>query len=78
MAPDGTGERMIATGDVVEDPSWSGNGRYLIYTNQITKRYKRKLAMVDLTGYNHQLIKTPGEAAYGVWSPITASPLDSD
>jgi TolB protein len=70
MAPDGTGERMIADGWLVEAPCWSANGRYLIFSKQNSVRDKSSLYMVDLTGYNLRPINTPKEAQDGAWSPL--------
>lgn len=70
MAPDGTGERMIANGWLVEAPCWSANGRYLLFTKQNSAKDKSSLYMVDMTGYNLRLINTPKEAEDGAWSPL--------
>ncbi|MDP4724815.1 MAG: Tol-Pal system beta propeller repeat protein TolB [Alphaproteobacteria bacterium] len=70
MAPDGTGERMIANGWLVEAPCWSANGRYLLFTKQNSARDKSSLYMVDMTGYNLRPISTPKEAEDGAWSPL--------
>ncbi|MDP3371810.1 MAG: Tol-Pal system beta propeller repeat protein TolB [Candidatus Paracaedibacteraceae bacterium] len=70
MAPDGTGERMIAAGWLVEAPCWSANGRYLLFSKQNSVNDKSQLHMVDLTGYNLRSIKTPKEAQDGAWSPL--------
>jgi len=34
MRPDGSGERMIATGWLVEAPTWAPNGRVLMFFRQ--------------------------------------------
>ncbi|MES2252893.1 MAG: Tol-Pal system beta propeller repeat protein TolB [Pseudomonadota bacterium] len=70
MAPDGTGERMIADGWLVEAPCWSANGRYLLFAKQNSVKDKSSLYMVDMTGYNLRLINTPKEAEDGAWSPL--------
>lgn len=74
MSPEGVGERMIADGWLVEDSCWSGNGRYLIFTKQLSIKHKTKLFMVDLTGYNQRWINTPSAASNGTWSPLVAAP----
>ncbi len=73
MSPDGTNERMIADGWLVEDPCWSSNGRYLIFTKQTSINQKAELYMVDLTGYNLHKIETKGNASNGAWSPIASN-----
>lgn len=70
MASDGSGERMIADGWLVEAPCWSANGRYLIFSKQASAKSKSQLYMIDLTGYNLRPIKTPSEAQDGAWSPL--------
>ena len=70
MTPDGTGERMIADGWLVEAPCWSANGRYLLFAKQNSARDKSSLYMVDMTGYNLRPINTPKEAEDGAWSPL--------
>lgn len=73
MGIDGTGERMIADGWLVEEPCWSGNGRYLIFTKQLSVRQPTRLYIVDLTGYNQQWIQTKTAAYNGTWSPLVDS-----
>ena len=34
MKPDGTKERILTTGYLVEGPSWSPNGRLLVFTHE--------------------------------------------
>ncbi len=72
MFDDGTGERMIAKGHIVESPTWSTNGRRIIFYEQSpTKDGNDKLTLqsVDITGYNHEVIKTPTGASDPAWSP---------
>lgn len=70
MAPDGTGERTITNGWLVEAPCWSANGRYLLFTKQNSANDKSSLYMVDMTGYNLRPIRAPKEAEDGAWSPL--------
>ncbi len=75
MRPDGTSERLLTESFLDEAPTWSPNGRVLIYFRQtptdssggggITKLYS-----VDLTGYNLREIKTPTDASDPAWSPL--------
>lgn len=72
MFEDGTGERLIAKGYTVESPTWSPNGRRIIfYEGKPTKDGDEKLTLqsVDITGYNHEVIKTPTGASDPAWSP---------
>lgn len=72
MRPDGKGERLLAKGFLVEAPTWSPNGRVLMFFRQ--ERAGRgggrpKLFSIDLTGYNEREIVTPTAASDPAWSP---------
>lgn len=75
MRPDGTGERLLAQGYLVEAPTWAPNGRVLIYFKQFPsdssgRGGKTKLYSIDLTGYNEREIVTPVDASDPAWSPL--------
>lgn len=74
MFPDGTGERLLANGYLVEGPTWSPNGRVLMYFRQEAGSSRSnapvKLYSIDLTGYNERMIVTPGEGSDPAWSPL--------
>lgn len=73
MFDDGTGERLIADGYMVESPTWSPNGRRIIFYEQTpTKDGQDKLTIqsIDITGYNHETIKLPTGASDPAWSPL--------
>lgn len=74
MYPDGSGERLLSSGYLVEGPTWSPNGRVIIYfrQDQGTSRSNApvKLYSIDLTGYNERMIVTPAEASDPAWSPL--------
>ena len=74
MYPDGSGERLLADGYLVEGPTWSPNGRVLMYFRQDrgTSRANApvKLYSIDLTGYNERMVVTPAEASDPAWSPL--------
>ncbi|MBA4118411.1 MAG: Tol-Pal system beta propeller repeat protein TolB [Candidatus Puniceispirillum sp.] len=69
MKPDGSGERLLATGWLVEEPSWAPNGRVILFTREDTKG-RSKLYSIDLTGRNEREIPTPTDASDGTWSPL--------
>ncbi len=69
MKPDGSGERLLAQGYVIDDPCWAPNGRVIIFT-RIDPSGKSRIYVIDLTGYNERLISTPTDAAGGSWSPL--------
>jgi TolB protein len=69
MKADGSGERVLAQGYMVESPTWSPNGRVLMFTKQ-ERKGPMKLHTIDLTGYNEREIPTPSHALAASWSPL--------
>lgn len=69
MYPDGTGERILADGYLVEGPTWSPNGRVLMFFRQ-DRGSPVRLYTIDLTGYNERRVVTPSEASDPAWSPL--------
>ena len=68
---DGSGERIISTGYLTESPSWSPNGRTLIF-NKVSKSNERLVSSIftiDITGNLEKKIATPGEASDPDWGP---------
>ncbi len=75
MKPDGTGERLLAQGFLVEAPTWAPNGRVLMYFAQSPTRAdgsggRSRLFSIDLTGYNQREMLTPQNASDPAWSPL--------
>ena len=76
IRPDGTGERLLTKGYLVEGPTWSPNGRVLMYFKQTPPTDNRgrgqvsKLYSIDLTGYNERQVGTPLDASDPAWSPL--------
>lgn len=75
MRPDGTGERLLTESFLDEAPTWSPNGRVLIFFRQTRTTSSggggiTKLYSVDLTGYNLRQIETPTDASDPAWSPL--------
>lgn len=75
MRPDGRGERLLTESFLDEGPTWSPNGRVLIFFRQ--EPYRRdgrgggaSLWSVDLTGYNLRRVVTPLDASDPAWSPL--------
>ena len=66
IRPDGSGERMLASGHLVEGPTWSPNGRVILYSHQDRSK-KDKIYSVDITGYNEHEIKTSFDAIDPEW-----------
>ncbi|MGE4061765.1 MAG: Tol-Pal system beta propeller repeat protein TolB [Rhodospirillaceae bacterium] len=70
MKPDGSGERLLAQGFLVESPTWAPNGRVLMYFAQSRNGGRTRLYSIDLTGYNQREIITPQDASDPAWSPL--------
>ena len=75
MRPDGSGERQLAKGFLVEGPTWAPNGRVLMFFRQSPSDSKggggrTRLYSVDLTGENEIEIITPLDASDPAWSPL--------
>ena len=75
MRTDGTGERLLTENFYQEAPSWSPNGRIIIFyretkTDDKGKGFSAKLWSIDLTGYNERLVKTETDASDPSWSSL--------
>ena len=75
MRPDGSGERLLTENFYQEAPSWSPNGRVLIFyretkTDAQGKGFSAKLWSIDLTGYNERLIETETDGSDPSWSSL--------
>jgi TolB protein len=74
MHPDGSGERMLTKGFLVEAPTWAPNGRVLSYFRQTRSdsrgRFTSKIYTIDLTGFNEREVATPIDASDPAWSPL--------
>lgn len=74
MRTDGKGERLLTDAYQDEGPTWSPNGRVLMFFR--TPPYDAQgnggrpaLWSVDLTGYNERQVSTPYDASDPAWSP---------
>ncbi len=71
MRTDGSGERILTSGFHNEGPTWSPNGRVVIFFRETPgEKGGPSLWSVDLTGYNERKIETPGFASDPSWSPL--------
>ena len=75
MRSDGTGERLLTENYYQEAPSWSPNGRVLIFYRETKsdsqgKGFSAKLWSIDITGYNERMIKTETDASDPSWSSL--------
>ncbi len=75
MRVDGSGERLLTENYYQEAPSWSPNGRVLIFYRETKsdsegKGFSAKLWSIDLTGYNERLVDTETDASDPSWSSL--------
>ena len=74
MKPDGSGERLIDKGYQLELPTWSPNGRVLLYKKQgkfdSRGNTVKRIYSIDLTGYHGREIPTSTNAEMPAWSPV--------
>lgn len=74
MRPDGSGERLLTESWLDEGPSWSPNGRVIVFHRQAPTSGGRagsvRLYTIDLTGYNLREVITPMDASDPAWSPL--------
>ena len=61
MRVDGTRERLLTENYYQEAPSWSPNGRVLVFYREtkagLKGRFSAKLWSIDITGYNERQLK---------------------
>jgi len=75
MRTDGSGERLLTENYYQEAPSWSPNGRVLIFYRETKsdsegKGFTAKLWSIDLTGYNERLVETETDGSDPSWSSL--------
>ena len=70
MRPDGSAERMLTDSWQDEGPSWSPNGRVLVFFRTPRGGGGPRLASVDLTGRNLRPLATPLGASDPSWGPL--------
>ncbi len=70
MRTDGSGERILTEGYHNEGPTWSPNGRVIMFFRDPGGSSGPALYTVDLTGRNEQVLKTPSYASDPSWSPL--------
>ena len=78
MRTDGSGERLLTENFYQEAPSWSPNGRVLIFyretkTDSKGEGFSAKLWSIDLTGYNEKMVETETDASDPSWSSLLSN-----
>ncbi|WP_207215447.1 Tol-Pal system beta propeller repeat protein TolB [Rickettsiales endosymbiont of Peranema trichophorum] len=69
MRTDGSGERLLTTSWLDEGPTWSPNGRVIMFTRRRMDGHSNLYA-IDITGYHERLIRTPQDASDPAWSHL--------
>jgi TolB protein len=70
MKTDGSGERILTSGFHNEGPTFSPNGRVLMFFRDPGGTGGPSLFTVDVSGRNEQRVPTPGFASDPAWSPL--------
>ncbi len=78
MRTDGSGERLLTENFYQEAPSWSPNGRVLVFyretkTDEKGEGFSAKLWSIDLTGYNERQVPTKTDASDPSWSSLLSN-----
>ncbi len=78
MRTDGSGERLLTENYYQEAPSWSPNGRVLIFyretkSNDKGEGFSARLWSIDLTGYNERQVQTETDASDPSWSSLLSN-----
>lgn len=71
MRPDGSDERLLDAGFNVEGPTFSPNGRVVMYFSETPgAQGSSQLISIDVTGINKRRVNTPSGASDPSWSPL--------
>jgi TolB protein len=70
MKTDGSGERILTSGFHNEGPTFSPNGRVVMFFRDPGGTSGPSLFTVDVSGRNEQRVPTPGFASDPAWSPL--------
>lgn len=71
MDTDGSDERTLTESYLDEGPTWSPNGRVILFSRETKGRNGyNEVWSVDLTGQNIRKINTPGRSSDPAWSPL--------
>jgi len=70
MRTDGSGERILTEGFHNEGPTFSPNGRVVMFFRDPGGQTGPSLFTIDITGRNEQKVPTPGYASDPAWSPL--------
>jgi TolB protein len=71
MRTDGSEERLLTASFLDEGPTWSPNGRVIMFTRETAGAGGApQLFSVDISGRNLKMVPTEGSASDPAWSPL--------
>ena len=72
MQPDGSGERILSQGFLVEGPTFCPNGRVLMFYRQTQRAsgHDSRLVTIGIDGFNERLVDTPTYGSDPSWGPL--------
>ena len=70
MRPDGSDERLLTQSTLDEGPTWSPNGRVILFSREDYRTDHSRLFSIDMTGYNEREVPTPLDASDPDWSNL--------
>jgi TolB protein len=72
MQPDGSGERVLSQGFLVESATFCPNGRVLMFYRQtpLASGHTSRLVTIGVDGFNERLVDTPTFATDPSWGPL--------
>jgi TolB protein len=72
MAPDGSGERILSQGFLVEAASFCPNGRVIMFYRQTPTAdgHDSRLVTIGIDGFNERLVETDTYASDPSWGPL--------
>ncbi len=68
MKTDGSDERLLTRSALDEAPTWSPNGRVILFSRKNYSTNRIRLFSIDVTGYNERELPTPLDASDPDWS----------
>ena len=71
MRTDGSEERLLTSSFLDEGPTWSPNGRVIMFFRESPGQSGRpQLMSIDISGRNLRVVPTPNAASDPAWSPL--------
>jgi TolB protein len=72
MQPDGSGERILSQGFLVEGATFCPNGRVLMFYRQtpLASGHSSRLITIGVDGFNERMVNTPTYATDPSWGPL--------